>query len=446
MKTSDRLEDDARLIYASALEAVNPETCLKEAVRVEGQIIRVREKPVDLRRFKNIYAAALGKSACFMARALHEILGRRLTAGAAVGPSGTVFDVDGFEVIGGSHPLPGPGSVRGARAVLNLARRAGKDDLLFVLLSGGGSSLVCRPRTGISLEEVKSVTEMLLKAGADIRELNAVRKHLSRIKGGFLAGAAAPAEVIGLVVSDVPGNDLGAVASGPAYRDVSTFRDADNILAKYGLREKAPKNVVLLLQKGIRGEIPETLKPKDPRFRRVEHFIIADNGKALAAAQKKAELLGYETAVLSSSDGGEARTKARVYTAVLHALKPKAAGLKRPLCLLAGGELTVTVRGGGKGGRNQEFVLAALIEAGKQKPASKEWLISSLGTDGIDGPTDAAGAWGGPSVLERASKLSLDPEEFLRDNDAYTFFDKTGGLIRTGPTGTNVMDIRLFFV
>ncbi|MBN1273545.1 MAG: glycerate kinase [Candidatus Aminicenantes bacterium] len=439
-------KEDAGCIYAAALKAVEPERCMREAIRVDGNILSIMGKTYDLSHFQNVYAAAFGKSALAMARGLRVRLGKRLTGGVVVCPPGECFDMPGFICLSGAHPLPDKRSLKGARAVLNLARRAGRNDLFFTLISGGGSSLVSLPRPGISLEDKRLVSELLLKEGADIHEVNTVRKHLSRIKGGFLAREAVPAEVINLIISDVVGNDISAVASGPAAGDDSTFLDAQRILENYSMRRMIPRSVCLLLEKGVRGEIPETPKPGASLFKHVRHFIIADNIKALKAGKIKAEELGYDAAVLTALDGGEARITARLYAALLYSLCLPAREPKRPFCLLSGGELTVTVKGKGRGGRNQEFVLAFLIETGKQKPGCDKWLVSSLGTDGIDGPTDAAGAWAGPSTREKAEEMSLDPEKFLNDNDAYTFFDKTGGLYRTGSTGTNVMDIRFLFL
>jgi glycerate-2-kinase len=312
------------------------------------------------------------------------------------------------------------------------------------------------------------VTLDLLRAGAAIGELNAVRKHLSAVKGGRLAQAAFPAAVVNLVISDVLDNELETIASGPSHWDPTTFRDAQTVLEKFHLWEKAPASVREHIEKGIQGGEGETVKETDPVFEKVHTFIVGDNTAALRAAEAEAQRLGFETLILTSSDRGEARRAAVNYVSFLANMACSAAALRKPLCFLVGGELTVSVTGSGLGGRNMEFVLAAALEAGKEDladifcaagclgkstqeagiegPRPLEWLILSAGTDGIDGPTDAAGAWIGPAALERIAELGLNPQLSLRENDSYTFFKKTGNLIITGPSGTNVMDIRIFLL
>jgi len=389
-----------------------------------------------------------------MAESLAWTLNDRLTEGLVLCPSGTTLTHPGLRCLPASHPLPDGRSLKAARAILALARRAEKDDLLIMLLSGGGSAQACLPAEGLTLADKRRVTDSLLRAGASIVELNTVRKHLSRFKGGRLAQAAYPATVLNLVLSDVRGNDLGIVASGPTHWDPSTYTQARAVLQKYRLWTSTSPSVRRVVEAGVKGRAAETLRKGSPVFHAVESFILGDIRTALTAAAKRARELGFEAHILTSSDQGEAREAARDYAALLQAMVNAGNRTGRPLCLLAGGELTVAVRGRGKGGRNSEFALAFLLEMMKMPPVKSagiagrkpSWLVVSLGTDGLDGPTDAAGAWASDAVAGRAMRLGLDPRAYLDRNDAYSFFKKTDSLILTGPTGTNVMDLRIFLV
>ncbi len=437
---------DAEAIWRAAIAAVAPERLVRESVVREGDLVRIKGTTLDLAGFERIFLVAFGKAAGAMSGALADILGERLTSGLVVVPGPGVKTVPKLEILEASHPIPDAGSVEAARRALEIAGKAGEKDLVFVCISGGGSSLLTLPAEGITLEKKRRLTDDLLRAGATIDELNAVRKHLSAVKGGRLAKAAFPATVVTLVLSDVVGDDPGTIASGPTHWDLSTFADARGVLERYGLWDSAPALVRARLEEGSRGEIEETLKEGDPVFARASTFIVGANMTALRAAKHEAESRGFETAFLSSSDSGEARKVAANYAAFMAAMACSAASLPRPLCLLAGGELTVTVKGRGRGGRNTEFVLAALIEMGKIDAEGLDWLILSLGTDGIDGPTDAAGAWADTATAGCARALRLDPAAYLDDNDSYSFFKQTGYLIVTGPTGTNVMDLRVFLL
>jgi glycerate-2-kinase len=472
----ETLIGQARDIYEAALGAVDPRRLVKTSVLREEVFLRIVGETYDLGQFENIHILAFGKAAEGMAEALAEILGDRLTGGLVILPApGRGQESAGkpharrgpkLEYLEAAHPLPDETSIEAARRALELAAKAGPKDFLLICISGGGSSLLCLPAPGIGLGEKKAVTLDLLRAGASIGELNTVRKHLSGIKGGHLAKAAFPAVVASLVVSDVSGDDLESIASGPAHGDSSTYADARDILERYGLWDGAPQSVQAHIEKGIRGQEPETLKSGDPVFTSVHEFVIGNNLTALRGARHEAERLGFEPFILTSSDEGEARTAARDYVAFIASLACSMSAAPKPVCLLAGGEVTVSVKGKGTGGRNTEFVLAALVEMGKEGlgqvfcgicalpedgggPAGNrpfEWLALSLGTDGIDGPTDAAGAWAEASTAERARGLGLDPERYLDNNDSYNYFKKTGNLIITGPTGTNVCDVRLFLI
>jgi glycerate-2-kinase len=437
---------DSEAIWRAAIAAVEPERLVRESVAREGDIVRIKGTTFDLAGFEKIFLIAFGKAAAAMAGALADILGERLTAGLVVVPGPGAKTLPKLETIEASHPVPDKRSVEAARRALEVAGKAGEQDLVFVCISGGGSSLLTLPADGITLEKKRRVTDDLLRAGATVGELNTVRKHLSAVKGGRLAKAAFPAAMVTLVLSDVVGDDLGTVASGPTHWDASTFAEAQGVLERYGLWDSAPALIRARLEEGGRGEIEETLKEGDPVFARARTFIVGDNKTALQAAKREADMRGFETIFLSSSDSGEARKVAANYAAFMAEMACSAASLPRPLCLLAGGELTVTVKGRGRGGRNTEFVLASVVEMAKNDLEGLDWLILSLGTDGIDGPTDAAGAWADASTAGCARALRLDPAAYLDDNDSYSFFKQTGYLIVTGPTGTNVMDLRVFLL
>jgi glycerate 2-kinase len=438
--------DDAEAIWRAALAAVEPWSLVRESVERRGDVIRIKGKEFDLAAHERVFIVSFGKAAAAMGEALAEVLDERLTSGLVIVPWPVRKESSRLEYIEASHPVPDARSVEAGRRVLEIASQAGEKDLLFVCISGGGSSLLALPAEGITLEKKRRLTEDLLRAGATIQELNVVRKHLSEIKGGQLARAAFPATVVTLVISDVVADDLGTIASGPTHWDDSTFADARAILECYDLWDASPAMVRARIEDGAAGRVPETLKQNDPVFERVSTFIVGDNMTALRAAKHEAEKRGFEPIFLSSSDGGEARRTAAGYAAFLAELACSASALPRPLCLIAGGELTVTVKGRGKGGRNTEFVLASLVDMEKAEVEGLDWLILSLGTDGIDGPTDAAGAWADPRTIKTARALALNPAEYLDDNDSYSFFKQTGNLIVTGPTGTNVMDLRVFLL
>ncbi len=335
------------------------------------------------------------------------------------------------------HPVPDEASVAAAQRALALARGLGEGDTLLVLVSGGGSALWAAP-WGVSLAEKQALTRALLRSGATILEVNAVRKHLSRIKGGRLAEAAYPARVLALYLSDVPGDDVSAIASGPTAPDPTTFEDALAVLDRYRVEAPAAR---AHLEAGARGELPETPKPGSPVFARVENRVIAANADLLEAAAAPLRAEGARVLVLSDRFTGEARDLAGFHAALVASARDRGLPLAPPFFLLSGGEAGVTVRGGGRGGRNQEFLLALLLALG---PAGVHALAAD--SDGIDGNTEAAGAILTPESLPRALALGLDPRAFLERNDAYGFFQALGDLLRTGPTGNNLNDFRIVYV
>jgi hydroxypyruvate reductase len=338
------------------------------------------------------------------------------------------------------HPLPDAGSVNGARRALDVARGSAEGDLLLVLLSGGGSALMALPAPEIALDAKQRTARILMEQGADIYELNTVRKHLSAIKGGQLA-VAARGSVLTLAVSDVVGDDLSVIASGPTVADDSTFAAALGVLERRGGRAIYPEAVVDRLVRGVAGDVPETPSSGDPRLVRAHAQVIGSQRGAIDGARQAAESLGYHVHIAGEPVTGEAREAARHHIARTAAA---VASMPRPVCVIASGETTVTVTGRGKGGRNQEFALAMAQSLGALGPRV---AAASIGTDGIDGPTDAAGAIVDPTTFERAAAAGLAaPEDYLTDNNTYEFFDRIGDLIRTGPTSTNVGDLQVILV
>jgi len=374
-----------------------------------------------------------------MLAAAEEALGPRLTAGLGVTKRGHGHPLRRCRLLEAGHPVPDEDGLRAAAEVERFVAGCAPGDWVLALLSGGGSALLPAPAGGISLAEKQAVTSLLLASGADIVEMNAVRKHLSRLKGGGLARAAAPARVATLVLSDVVGDPLDVIASGPTVPDPSTFADALAVVERRGLLERVPPGVRARLEAGARGEIAETPKPGDPLFARARTHLVATNRIALAAAARKARALGYRPLLLTSTLTGEAREVAGVLAAVAREARRSGHPLAPPCCILSGGEPTVTLRGNGKGGRNQELALAAALAVA----GLEETVILSAGTDGTDGPTDAAGALADGATALRARAAGLDPRRHLEANDAYPLFDALGDLVRTGPTQTNVMDVQL---
>lgn len=380
-----------------------------------------------------------------MMKAFVDDFGDRITAGIVLTKYGHAEQqqLPNIRVFEAGHPLPDQNGFSTALKIIELLDSADERTLVVCLVSGGASALLAAPHEAISLEEKQQVTQQLLKAGADIFELNTVRKHISRVKGGRLAEHAYPARVVSLILSDVIGDPLDVIASGPTAPDSSTFRDAVAVLKKYGLEEKVPKSVLTVLRQGVDGVISETPKQDDRLFSRVENAIVGSNNLATQAAQKKAAELGYETIVLGSDFAGEASALGTLLMEQALTIQLELPRKKiRQLCLIAGGETTVKVTGTGLGGRNTEM---ALVVA-KQLAGKKGITFLSAGTDGSDGPTDAAGAMVDGDTISNARAAGIDPDAFLANNDSYHFFKAINGLIITGPTGTNVMDVQVVLV
>ncbi len=446
-RTIKEMRAEAEEIFKSAVAAVNPYEAVMRFVRVEGDRLSAGpvDRPVvalDLKEYDRVLLVGGGKATAPMAKAMEELLGTRLKQGIINVKYGFGADLAVTEIIEANHPLPDLKGVEGTAKIIDLLQNAGEKDLVFSLISGGGSALLVQPAGGITLEEMQDLTRSLLECGASIDEINTVRKHISLSKGGQMARAAMPATTVNLMLSDVVGDSMDVIASGPFVPDTSTFKDAWDILEKYDLKE-VPTAIRSHLKQGREGRIPETPKAGDPAFDRVHNLIIGSNILALQAAEERARSLGYNPLILSSMIEGETREVARVHTGIAKEMLKTGRPIPCPGCVISGGETTVTIRGNGLGGRNQEFCLAAALEL-EGLPARV--VVLSGGTDGDDGPTQAAGAVVDPLTVTRGEKAGMAASDFLDDNDAYHFFEKTGDLLITGPTGTNVMDVRLVLV
>lgn len=449
--TSDRLlqrlRSEAFQLFQASLRPVNPYEAVKRFVRMEGTRLLLGpedETPLELnlKEYNRVFLVGGGKATAPMAKAMEDILGPRIEKGLINVKIGFIEKLRYTEIIEASHPLPDEKGVRGTKMMVELLQQAEEKDLVFSLISGGGSALLPYPAGRIRLEEKQALTKGLLECGAGIDEINAIRKHVSACKGGQMARAAFPATTVNLMLSDVVGDRMDVIASGPFVPDESTFDESWQVLEKYGLMN-IPGSVKEHLQKGRRGEIPETPKAGDPLFDRVHNYIIGSNILALDAGMKEAGKMGYHCLILSSMIEGETKEVARVHTAIAREILKTGLPLPPPACVISGGETTVTIRGKGMGGRNQEFCLAAAVGIRDLPPRV---VVLSGGTDGNDGPTDAAGAIVDPMTLTRGEMEGLRAQEYLADNDSYHYLEKTGDLLITGPTNTNVMDVRFILV
>jgi glycerate 2-kinase len=432
----------AALVMAAALEAVDPGVAVSEHLRRDKNQLLISGKTYDLSAYRRIILIGAGKAGAPMARASAELLGGYLVGGLVIVKEGYLGDpIDpAIEVFEAGHPIPDQRGQDATLRMLDMLDGLGRKDLVLFLISGGGSALMHVPVEGVSLADLQQLTAILLAVGADITEINTLRKHLDRVKGGGLAQAAAPAEMVTLVLSDVVGDPLDVIASGPTIPDSSTFQDAYKVLERYSILDQIPVSVREHLSRGVRGEIPDTPKRDDPIFERGVHIIVGNNRRAAEAAARAARSIGFRTLLLTSRLQGEARQAGKILGALARQVG-RVAG-SGPVCLIAGGETTVTVSGDGHGGRNQELALGAVEELAGLAGVG----LLALATDGGDGPTDAAGAVVTGESLERAMLLGLDPRAYLARNDAYHFFDHLDDLLKPGPTQTNVNDLTFLFV
>jgi len=426
-----------------ALEAVDPKIILKSKVQVKGNTLRIGIFSFNLAEFKNIFVVGGGKASGYMAEALEELLGEHIKDGAVNVPYDRLpYQTRKIKLQRASHPIPDISGVKGTSRMLELASQAKENDLIICLLSGGGSSLMPKPCMGVSLRDKRKVTDALLKSGATINEINAVRKHISDFKGGWLARRAYPATVINLILSDVVGDPLDTIASGPTVPDPTTFQDAVEILKRYGLWSEAPTSIKKVLLNGKRGLIQETPKIGDNTFNQVHNIIVGNNLTSSLAAYNNFRNNKLHAMLLSSCLEGQAKEVGIMFASIAREIATSGNPVPKPAGIVAGGETTVNVVGKGKGGRNQEIALGATLKI----DGIDGVVVASLSTDGVDGPTDAAGAIVDGKTMLRAHKLGLNPREFLAENNSYSFFSKLGDLIFTGPTGTNVCDISVIVV
>ena len=436
------MRQHAMEIFQAALKAVDPVEAILRHVRLEDDALQVGEHRFAFKDYDRILVAGAGKAGAPMARALEDLLGDNIADGVIVVKEGHGLPLEHIRIHEASHPVPDERGIKGAEEILSLVKEAGGRDLVLCLISGGGSALLVAPAEGVTLEDKQEVTRLLLACGADIHEINTIRKHLSRAKGGGLARFAYPATVVSLILSDVIGDDLNVIASGPAVPDTSAFDDARRVLKKYDIWDRVPASVQSRIQQGLVGDIEDTPKAGDAVFERCFSELVGTNIQALKAAGQQAEQLGYQTLILSSTVEGEAREVVKVLTAIAREVRDSGNPLSAPACILCGGETTVTIRGDGKGGRNQEFSLASALSI----DGMENVVVLAGGTDGNDGPTDAAGAMADGRTLARARAKDLDPLDYLRRNDSYHFFQSLEDLVITGPTRTNVMDVYMVLV
>jgi glycerate-2-kinase len=426
----------------SALNAVDPEEIIRSKLLLKNSTLNVDRYSFNLKQFQNIYVVGGGKASGLMAEAVEQILGDLVTNGHVNVPYGSKHNTEIIKLHEASHPIPDETGVKGTRRMLKIAEQATKDDLIICLISGGGSSLMPLPRRGISIVDKRRITDDLLKCGATINEVNTVRKHVSDFKGGWLAKKAYPATILNLILSDVVGDPLDFIASGPTVPDSTTFGDAIGILRKHKLWNRVPASIRKVLSEGEKGLTPETPKRENDAFKKVYNVVVGNSRLASSAACKQLELSGLNTVLLTSTMEGEARHVGVVLASIAHEVFTSGNPVSKPAGMVAGGETTVTVSGKGSGGRNQEIALAAASKLRSMDGA----VVASLNTDGIDGPTDAAGAIADGKTVARAVEMGLNSTEFLAENDSYNFFSKLGDLLFTGPTSTNVNDLSVIVV
>jgi glycerate 2-kinase len=435
--------DTISRIMSAALVAVDPATAVQSAMRKRGNHMIVGERTYDLSQYHRIFMIGAGKAGVPMASAVTSILGDRVENGLIIVKEGyTQGDVPtNLEIVEAAHPVPDQRGVDAARRLQSLITEATEHDLVICLISGGGSALLASPSPGLTLNEIQSLTNTLLACGADIGEINSLRKHLEILKGGWLAKFAAPASLVTVVLSDVVGNLLDVIASGPTVPDPTTYEDAYQVLIRYEILDRVPKQILKHLQEGMHKRIPETPKPGNPVFDNSYNLVIGSNQTAARAALSQAQQEGLNTLLLTTYLQGEARYIGRTLGAIAQQIVLSGEPIASPACIVAGGETTVTLTGNGLGGRNQEVALGSVRDLG----GLSNIVLATLATDGGDGPTDAAGAVVTGETLHRALNLGLSPEDYLSRNDSYRFFEKLDDLFKPGATLTNVNDLNFIF-
>lgn len=470
-------------IFKYGVEAVNPQKLIEGRIKVDREKLIIKtegcEATINLESYTRIFIIGAGKATAKMARGIEQVLGKRISGGVISVKYGHTEKLSIIKTIEAGHPIPDKNSIRAGKEIAKLASEADRKTLVINLISGGASALLELPYGNngefsaksyglnqdsnlnnyfLSLRDIKLTTDALLRCGATIDEINCIRKHISGIKGGRLAELIYPGRCLSLILSDVIGDRIDSIGSGPTAPDNTTYGEALEIIKKYDIQKNIPDAVYSLLRKGARGEMPETPKKDHPAFFKTANIIIGSNYTAVMACEQKAKSFGYNTLVLSSHLIGEASEVAKLFFGISRDIIKHGFPVSRPGCIIGGGETTVTIRGNGKGGRNQEMALSFLCEylqnfGEKNILARKSWreentgiFFLSGGTDGNDGPTDAAGAVMSWNVVLETVNKSINPVDYLRNNDSYHFFEKTGGLIKTGPTNTNVCDVQILIV
>ena len=427
-------------IFLSGVDSVKPGNLIKRYVSVKENTLKIEKLVFDLNVVKNIYIVGAGKATAAMAQTMETILEERITAGHIITKYEHSVPLKFVEITEAGHPVPDENGIKGTKQILSLIAKAGKDDLVICLISGGGSALMADVPEGCTLDDLKALSSILLKTGADITEMNCIRKHLSKVKGGQLAKTASPATVVSLILSDVIGDPLDVIASGPTAPDPTTFTDAISILRKYKIENEIPVEIFQVLREGLEKKRPETLKPSDEILTHTHNLIIGTNLLALKTAKEKAEESGYQTEIITNKLDGDVSAVSNFIFETIKSAKDKNPDDK--ICLLFAGEPTVRITGNGLGGRNQHL---ALLVAPLIKDLPGVTFLSG-GTDGSDGPTDAAGAVVDSLTSKNASELNLDIDQYINNFDSYNFFRQEGGLIITGPTQTNVMDLMVALI
>ena len=455
---TEKIRSDLAEIFQASLHRVNPYMMIKERMTLQGNTLSIKTDGEtltwDLARFSRIVVLGAGKATAKMALAIEEILGERISEGVIAVKPGHTESLSRIRMIMAGHPVPDAGSVEAGTTLARLCREADGKTLIINLISGGGSALLSSPFAWedaegshkLTLEDKQNTTKVLLACGANIQEINCIRKHLSGIKGGRLAQLADPAVSVNLILSDVVGDRLDSIASGLAVPDNTTYDEAIRLVKKFEIADKLPPPAWKILQMGAAGKLPETPKKGDPVFGRVKNILIGSNYGALLAAERAAKDLGYNTVVLTSEVTGEAREAAKFYIGIARDVLKHDLAVKKPACVIAGGETTVTLKGKGKGGRNQEMALAFLAEMEANPEGSEGIWFLAASTDGNDGPTDAAGAFADLEILDAGKKAGLSVQDYLSRNDSYHYYDKIGFLHKTGPTNTNVCDVQITII
>lgn len=426
-------------IIEYGLESADPYRAVVTSLRISDNIIYVRDTMVKVRG--RIHVIGFGKASRRMADAMYNVLGNRIAGGIVISPEGSGY-IGPIEIVKGDHPIPGNNTLKSSQRVLEyLQNNVHEDDTVFILISGGGSALFEVPERNVSLDDVGRLAKELMRRGADIFELNTVRKRFSRVKGGKLLRYIRARNIVSLIISDVIGDRLDTIASGPTAPDETSYGDVYSILTRRGLWNEMPETMRSIIEAGLRGELPDTPKSGDPIFSNVHNIIIASNAIALESMARKAEEYGFKSLILTSMVEGEAREVGKVIASIIKNILAYSRPVEKPVAILIGGETVVTVRGKGVGGRNQELCLSLAVSI-----KGLETVAVCMGTDGIDGISPAAGAIVDGYTIDEGYRLGLDPIAYLENNDSYTYFSKINRAIITGYTGTNVNDVFLALI